>query len=332
MSILLHKKQINRVTKTEVPKYKQILDENITHIDEAETTDEINILNPEEHQTNTDLFYKKYIVDLLPKEYYKKLIDIEEFNFEIFNEVCIKDIISLVLINSSPKNYERREIFREIFHKYDNIKHIFLMGMPDSFGLFRSLQDENWLFGDVLLGNINNTINNFYKHIMGLKYSVYHCPEAPYVISLEENNIINFQAVIKNLSIMKETYGPTDYLQCEKYNHTNATSEIIYNDELEELFHPIYCKQGISIYSWDVAFRIYKEAQETLYNWVDNNSHYIGPIAKKFNVIRKNIYSYSFEDVPKLLNASEILSVYGFQDSDSSQMKRVWSTLLSTVD
>uniref|UniRef100_A0A6P7GZT9 Hexosyltransferase n=1 Tax=Diabrotica virgifera virgifera TaxID=50390 RepID=A0A6P7GZT9_DIAVI len=131
---------------------------------------------------------------------YNRLLNIS-FNFSMINQVCQESapVLVLIVVHSAPSNFKKRQTIRDTWGQVEETKQIvFMIGDPSSPEQQKKLEEENTLFGDIVQGNfIDNYRNLTYKHVMVLKYFVYHCPQAKYLLKTDDDVFINWPSMKK---------------------------------------------------------------------------------------------------------------------------------------
>ncbi|KAJ8982668.1 hypothetical protein NQ317_017658 [Molorchus minor] len=150
---------------------------------------------------NSTGFY--YPIHSLALTDYNELIDLN-FSFTIINLVCNDSSpLLLVLVHSSPNNFEKRRTIRETWGKNsDSVKVLFMIGSVASSYLQRDLENENDMYNDFVQGSFLDTYRNItYKHVMIFKYVIYHCPQAKYILKTDDDVFVNIPSMENFLTV-----------------------------------------------------------------------------------------------------------------------------------
>lgn len=118
---------------------------------------------------------------LLGREDYARLVDITDFTFGVLNRVCANSsVLVLVLVHSSPGNFLKRRAIRETWGGgREGVRLVFLVGGVADERVRELLRLEVMAYSDLVQGSFRDAYRNMtYKHVMSLKYAVYHCPQA----------------------------------------------------------------------------------------------------------------------------------------------------------
>ncbi|KAJ8922156.1 hypothetical protein NQ315_004091 [Exocentrus adspersus] len=236
-----------------------------------------------------------YPTQELPTADYNQLINLT-FSFSVLNLVCNESSpMLLVLVHSSPKNFAKRKTIRDTWGKNEeNVKILFMLGTVNSSDLQRSLEEENRLHNDFVQGNFLDTYRNItYKHVMVFKYVIYHCPQAKYILKTDDDVFVNMPMMKTFLSIDLSPYGANKLLFCTPRKHkkvlrTYRSKWRVSFAEYPNRNYPTYCPGWNLLYSPDVIFALYKEAQKAEYFWIDD-IHITGTLAEKIHIIHTDI-------------------------------------------
>ncbi|CAG9841012.1 unnamed protein product [Diabrotica balteata] len=234
---------------------------------------------------------------LLPTEDYNRLLNIS-FNFSIMNQVCQESnsVLVLMVVHSAPLNFDKRQAIRDTWGQMDETKKIvFLIGDPSSLEEQKNIEAESTLFGDIVQGNFIDTYRNLtYKHVTVLKYFIYHCPHAKFLLKTDDDVFVNWPSM-KNFLTYDLCPGDRQTIYCITRTHShvdrNESKWVVTFEEYSEEFYPPYCLGYFIVYTPEVVFTLYKEAQKSnSFLWVDD-AFVTGILFKNLNYTHTDIES-----------------------------------------
>jgi hypothetical protein len=233
----------------------------------------------------------------LPKNDFSQLIDLDDFEFFMNPKTC-KDLeqqpLVVVLVHSAPDNSQKRQTIRETWGMQNDSRMLllFLIGNTNSSTLNEKVTLENQLFDDIVQGSFNDAYRNMtYKHVMAMKWFVYFCPGARYLLKTDDDVFVNsplLYDVLERPTPMYERLHRGRLIYCHeieraKVKRTFRSKWRVSFDEYRDKFFPSHCPGFIVLYSADVVRPLYLEAQRLPYFWIDD-VHITGTVASKINI------------------------------------------------
>lgn len=228
----------------------------------------------------------------LPPNDYDRLIDKDDFRFMLINKCQTtsstpnntiittkskESLILLVLVHTSPSHYDKRTTIRETWgQKRDNVRLLFAVGSVANQTVMDDISKENAYYGDILQGNFVDSYRNMtYKHVMLLKYVIYHCPNAKYILKTDDDVFVNMPRFLDFLTYDLSSTGLSNLLFCTPYENARARRSFrskwrVTYEEFSDRYYPNYCPGWSLLYSPDVLFRLYLKVQEHKYFWIDD--------------------------------------------------------------
>uniref|UniRef100_A0A182PDR8 Hexosyltransferase n=1 Tax=Anopheles epiroticus TaxID=199890 RepID=A0A182PDR8_9DIPT len=193
----------------------------------------------------------------------------------------------LVLIHSAPANLVKRNTIRATWGQSDaRSRLIFLMGAVDTNASQMAIEQESRLHGDIVQGNFVDAYRNMtYKHVMALKWFAYHCPGAQYVLKTDDDVFINTPVLYNAL---QRVVPQRNLLLCQlvtklSVKRTHRSKWFVSWREYPSRYYPPHCPGYSILYSPDVAWKLYREAQRQPFFWIDD-VHITGTVAQQVNV------------------------------------------------
>uniref|UniRef100_A0A182NJU5 Hexosyltransferase n=1 Tax=Anopheles dirus TaxID=7168 RepID=A0A182NJU5_9DIPT len=256
----------------------------------------------------------------LPNDDYTNLIDLTDFKFTINYDYCgtgggvggvggsrrkrrslkradalrgtrspapASPPLVLVLIHSAPANLAKRNTIRASWGQQDpRARLIFLMGAVNTSQAQRAIERESRLHDDIVQGSFVDAYRNMtYKHVMALKWFVYHCPGARYVLKTDDDVFINTPVLY---SALERVQPQRSLLLCQlvtklSVKRTHRSKWFVSWREYPAAYYPPHCPGYSILYSPDVAWLLYREAQRQPFFWIDD-VHITGTVAQQVNV------------------------------------------------
>lgn len=289
--------------------------------------------------TTTTTFTAASMLDQLSKTDYNQLIDINDFEFEINQKICSDKSTSdppllLILVHSAPLNYRKRITIRDTWgngQKDSRSVLIFLIGSVNDTQLQSTIEIENSSYGDMVQGNVYDAYRNLtYKHVMGLKWFVYHCPDAQYILKTDDDVFVNTPMLFNYLEAMNNNPG---LLWCkevkgERVKRTYRSKWRVSFKEYNAKYYKNHCPGFSILYSPDVAFQLYNEAQQMPYFWIDD-VHLTGTVATESNITITSFGNFYADDhvLEDLLKTNMKLSnqfIFAYQNLKEKDVRKLW--------
>ncbi|XP_073973117.1 beta-1,3-galactosyltransferase 5 isoform X2 [Rhodnius prolixus] len=217
-----------------------------------------------------------YPVHSLPDMDFTKLIDLDGFSFITTRSPCNNSTASLLitLVHSAPAHVENRKRIRSTWGQPLDL--VFLVGETNSTKEKELLEAEMKEFGDIVQGTFQDTYRNLtYKHTMGLKWVAYHCPGARYILKTDDDIFVNTPYLLEIIKNDLSPLGGRRLLLCNvmkgvRAKRTYRSKWRVSPVEYPERWYPDYCAGWVILYTPDVAFTLYRAAQQTPYFWIDD--------------------------------------------------------------
>lgn len=236
-----------------------------------------------------------YPVHLLPPGDEGTLIGLQNFTFYMNDPVCnaSSSPLFIVIIHSAPHNSETRHIIRETWGR--DVHLVFLVGETTK-ELQSSLDIENMQYHDVVQGSFLDSYRNLtYKHVMALKWVTYHCPGAKYILKTDDDVFVNTPLLRDFLTVELSPLGARKLVLCDVLyspivKRSYRSKWRVSPAEYKNRWYPDYCSGWAILYSPDVIFHLYREAQHSPYFWIDD-VHLTGTLLARLNYSHTNVGS-----------------------------------------
>lgn len=253
------------------------------------------------YQLSPEISHQQQL-DMLPKNDFSQLIDLDNFQF-IMNPKNCRDLdqqpLVVILVHSAPDNIHKRQTIRETWGQNDSRSILlFLIGDVNATTLEEKITLENDVNGDIVQGNFHDAYRNMtYKHVMALKWFVYNCPNARYLLKTDDDVFINTPKMysiignaISSISVLpyQEIFSRGRLIYCHaieraKVKRTYRSKWHVTFKEYPDKYFPRHCPGFAILYSSKAVYQLYREAQQLPYFWIDD-VHITGTVATKLNI------------------------------------------------
>lgn len=293
------------------------------------------------HTANNSVY--TYPTHILPSDDYLRLVNISNFSFNIINNVCNTSVILLlVLVHTSPGNFAKRRTIRETWGQArPKMRLVFMVGLVRDEGLQKLLEEESEMYEDIAQGNFVDAYRNMtYKHVMSLKYAIYHCPQTKYVLKTDDDVFVNTPSMMQFLGGVLSPYGASNLLLCVPFKNAKVLRSYrskwrVSFSEYPRREYPTYCPGWAILYSPDVLFLLYREAQMNEYFWIDD-VHITGTLVEKVHVVHTNVVPFvlSRQNVEEVTSNQNSVSVskmflYGWPNLSEREIRALWDFVAS---
>lgn len=216
------------------------------------------------------------------------LIDLRDFSYLMNDPVCntSSSPLYVVLVHSSPDHEAHRRAIRGTWGRRAHV--VFLLGETNSSAVQDALYRENDAHHDLVQGAFLDSYRNLtYKHVLGLKWITYHCPDARYVIKVDDDVFVNTPFLEEFLTRELSPAGARRLVMCDvmydaMVKRSYRSKWHVSHHEYPDRHYPDYCMGWAILYSPDSVFRLYREAQRSDYFWIDD-VHVTGTLLGKIN-------------------------------------------------
>ncbi|XP_033099677.1 beta-1,3-galactosyltransferase 5-like [Anneissia japonica] len=225
---------------------------------------------------------------------------VNDFNiaYIIPNENACKgdpEVFVVAMMLNQHTDYTYRRFVREYSGKArvvndKRIQHIFLLGKTNNETLQQRTEQESNTFGDIVQGDFLDTYGNLtLKTLMGFQWIRDFCSEATFVLKVDSDIIVNYNALIPHL-VTSPTNGFVEgRVQASAYPLRSKYSKwYIAEEDYPETTYPPYCLGPSYLMSTDVSTQVLHTAHFVRFlPWEDV---YVGLVLKRLNItnIHKN--------------------------------------------
>lgn len=188
----------------------------------------------------------------------------------------------IVLVHSATQHFMRRASIRETWanqrlFRDNNMRIVFLLGMPEREATQTLIEHETMLYKDVIQGKFLDSYSNLtHKGVLGLRWVSEHCQNAKFVVKVDDDVFLNVFKLMEKFE--KDFQNKTRHIWCPV--RRKGTSPIqrkegkwrIDDNEFKNMTHyPVtYCNGFVVVLTSDIISEMYKAAQSTPFFWVDD--------------------------------------------------------------
>ncbi|XP_063387167.1 beta-1,3-galactosyltransferase 2-like [Cydia fagiglandana] len=193
---------------------------------------------------------------------------------------CQKSPFVIIIVTSYVGNFELRNMFRRGMpqEKLESLHaaRIFLLAEipPKVKNITQSLiEEENQKFHDILQGAFTESYRNLtIKHLMGLQWVTTKCPDASYILKVDDDTVFRFEKI---LNILLRTIDDDDFIMGYMLNNTepkrdNTNRWYVSFEEYPNTEYPTYVSGWYYVTTPTVATKLINEAMYHPYFWVDD--------------------------------------------------------------
>ncbi|XP_012576873.1 PREDICTED: putative UDP-GlcNAc:betaGal beta-1,3-N-acetylglucosaminyltransferase LOC100288842 [Condylura cristata] len=188
------------------------------------------------------------------------------------SEVCKgKNIFLLSLIFSSPGNETRRNLIRKTWGNVTSVRGhsiltLFALGMPFLVTTQQEIAKESRKNNDIIEGIfLDSTENQTLKIVAMTQWTVTFCPNALFILKVDEDMFVNLASLVDYLLNLKEHLDDIyvgRVIHQETPNRDPKVQEFVPFSEYPEKYYPDYCSGEAFIMSQDVARVMYVVSKE----------------------------------------------------------------------
>ena len=222
-----------------------------------------------------------------------------------------KDIHTLIYIHTAPRNVKRREALRNTWldmkiYKRDNMRAIFVLGLPNSQDEQKEINEENHLYNDIVQGDFQDHYHNLsIKSVMALHWVATYCPKVRYVIKADDDafhNIFHHLTRFANKTLTRTIICNVwwgGYMHILRNARKGDCGKWCVDDAYfpGETTYPTYCNGLAYTMTLDIIREMYLSSYETPYFWVDD--------VYTTGMLTRNITKLNFIHIPNTFNFTE---------------------------
>ncbi|CAG5120300.1 unnamed protein product [Candidula unifasciata] len=206
-------------------------------------------------------------------------------NYIFSNPNLCEDVPSIdfiIIVQTATTHFERRQRIRATFANTSlfypaQIRTAFLLGKANDSAITEKLWQEHRTYNDTVMGDfIDDYYNLTLKGVMGLRWVKDHCPNAAFVLRIDDDVVINMFTLVYLFLPQMKTKKRT--IVCEV--HANNTLSVARNGRWKVDSHIFpnrttypypYCAGYTVLLTPDLIDELYQAAKVTPFFWIDDN-------------------------------------------------------------
>ncbi|VDP50039.1 unnamed protein product [Soboliphyme baturini] len=153
---------------------------------------------------------------------------------------------------------------------------LFAMGSADQ-DLNDAVKTENDHFHDIIQENFLDSYKNLsHKAIMWLKWTALYCPQASYVLKIDDDVFLEPFRLLRVIKLLNEKHnGLRKSIACMIWDEMDVIREntskwYVTDEEYSEDIYPPYCSGSAYLLSADSVFPLYRTSLNMKLFWVDD--------------------------------------------------------------
>lgn len=212
------------------------------------------------------------------------------------------NLFTITFVHSAPGNYKRRILIRETWGNpkfYSQVGNVvlFALGVSKDPKIQMSINHESDRFHDVIQENFIDSYRNLtFKAILWLKWVTFYCPQAKYIVKVDDDIFVNpfhlanhlkslyVREIASKRSILCLSWDGMPVMR-NKTNKWYVSPEDYPND-----YFSIYCSGSAYMITNDLIQPMYNKSLTTKFFWVDD-FYTTGLLPKGLNVTYHSLRS-----------------------------------------
>ncbi|XP_069464879.1 beta-1,3-galactosyltransferase 2-like [Ambystoma mexicanum] len=175
----------------------------------------------------------------------------------------------VILVIGNANDYQARHAVRSTWGNESNVPgvsviRLFLTGIAPR--VQKMLEEESATFHDIIQQDFLDTYNNLtLKTLMGMEWVAKHCPNASYVMKIDNDMFLNVDFLVHNLLIpgiqVRRNYMSCNIVRNAEPQRTRGYKYYVPKEVYPRNKYPPYCSGPGYVLSGDLAKKIYDVAQ-----------------------------------------------------------------------
>lgn len=218
------------------------------------------------------------------------------------------DIYMLVLVGSHPDHTEIRSAIRQTWGnpRLDNyrFKLVFPFGTVANTTQQEVLKTENRIHGDILQGDFIDSYHNVtLRDLMSLKWALEHCPQARYIVHVDDDIALDIYKLIDNLE--KSHSDITNLVACyaiiANAKPMRSGRWAVSVEEYPGQKYPDYCAGQIYVLTRVIVEQMLQAVDRKKFVWV-NDVYITGMLVEDLSLKHRSLqlhHSFSYDQMLK---------------------------------
>lgn len=250
----------------------------------------------------------------------------------------------ITIVHSAPANYKRRLVIRETWGNqkyYSRVKNVVIFALgyptPDNNNNIsqRAIEMESDRYHDLIQGNFTDSYRNLtYKVILWLKWVSSHCPQAIYLVKVDDDVLVNIFALASHLSrLYTDEIADRNSIICLTWEGMEVMRDmankwyVAESDYVSSTFSR-YCSGSAYIISRDLITQLFNKVSTTKFFWIDD-FYATGLLPKDLKVYYHDIRAlYVLDSTQLYAKLVEDYAVFGHAPDSLSEVYQIWSAII----
>lgn len=279
----------------------------------------------------------------------EEIVNRHDFNYTLnpANRTCEKrgeddEVFLLIYVHSAPEHFKNRLAIRDTWSRRSMFKHIrivFMMGLPERPNIQDYLELESNHYNDIVQEDFIDTYRNLtYKGIMAMKWIAEYCPQAQFILKIDDDIIVNLFILLRHLAHLNEyNIEKKQTIMClvwtyMKVMRNKKSKWYLSKEEYEPDHFSHYCSGSAYLLTNDLPQIMYNRSFYVKFFWVDD-FYMTGLLANASNATLEfynSLYALTGERLENgFVDKRADFSLYGhLSKAASNKMYSFWKRIL----
>lgn len=261
--------------------------------------------------------------------------DIYEYGHLEFNPLICPDkgefIKLLIIITSAYSHQEARLAIRQTWGHYGtrrDVGIVFILGRKKNKTLENALKEENFIYGDLIIGHFIDSYNNLtLKTISALEWVDQNCPKAKFVLKTDDDMFINVPKLMSFLDKHKKDKRVIFGRLAKKWKpiRNKKSKYYVSSGQFSAIIFPPFTTGPAYVMSADVIHELYVRALQQTYLKLED-VFTTGIVAQQLGI--KRIHVNEFLNRRIAFNPCNIRKTISVHMIKSNEQFDLWKKLL----